>query len=272
MVLLSHIGKIGVWSPDTDASVREGNAHHCPVTLLQWSPTGNRLISGDKVSSFDDKDGDVIVWKVDSRGKLSLMSRYRVRAPVLQILFKNSQHKSRESRTRRDECPPFFIANCRGEIFYADDAGHCSECVQISPEVAALTLDEASDGLYILGDDMTLTHYVQNSDGKLMMDPNDPQIKIGSIFEGNGRITQWIDGNSLVYGGADGSFRVWDNTHGESLILEPPESLSNSTKSICFSKRNEILSILTASGQVRFWYRNSGSTQAAWDVSCSHIA
>jgi WD40 repeat protein len=43
------LGTVAIWSPDTDSSLREGNSHFASISTFEWSPSGNRLITGDKV-------------------------------------------------------------------------------------------------------------------------------------------------------------------------------------------------------------------------------
>jgi WD40 repeat protein len=83
-------GNIGIWSPETDSNVREGKSHQ-NISCLEWSPNGNRLVSGDE-------EGCIVVWKVDLRGKLASLSKYRLQAPIQHVLFKNASKKTRDSR------------------------------------------------------------------------------------------------------------------------------------------------------------------------------
>lgn len=43
-----QIGLVAVWC-DSELILREGVQHHAPITCLQWSPSGNLLISADEV-------------------------------------------------------------------------------------------------------------------------------------------------------------------------------------------------------------------------------
>lgn len=91
-----------MWCVDaSESSVREGNLHSSSITTLEWSPTGNRLITGDEVSIFYrflfiSQDGALIVWKVDNRGKLSTLSQYRLRGAVNHVTFKTNMMKVKD--------------------------------------------------------------------------------------------------------------------------------------------------------------------------------
>jgi hypothetical protein len=40
----------------------------------------------------------VVVWKIDSRGKLTTLSKYRLQASIDHIQFKNQVKKARDTR------------------------------------------------------------------------------------------------------------------------------------------------------------------------------
>ena len=77
-----HKGLISLWSA-SDKSQKEGLVHRSNVSLLQWNTAGNRLISSDR-------DGHTIVWKVDIRGRLTVLCQYRMPLPVKFCLFRTS--------------------------------------------------------------------------------------------------------------------------------------------------------------------------------------
>ena len=64
------IGMIGVWSA-SEGVLREGNIHPSQVVLLSWNALGTRLITSDK-------DGQTVLWKVDARGRLTILFQYRL--------------------------------------------------------------------------------------------------------------------------------------------------------------------------------------------------
>lgn len=88
--LLLTKGIVGLWCLEGEPSFREGIVHDTTITCLEWSPGGNRLITGDE-------EGGVVVWKIDGRGKLSTMSQYRLRGSIDHIVFKPTK-KARDSR------------------------------------------------------------------------------------------------------------------------------------------------------------------------------
>ena len=85
------LGTLGLWCPDFDTTIREGNLHSVQISALSWSPNGNRLITGDL-------EGNIVGWKVDNRGKLSTVAQYRLRGPIRHITFKFDSTKSKENK------------------------------------------------------------------------------------------------------------------------------------------------------------------------------
>lgn len=164
----SQIGNVGIWCPD-DTQLREGLIHHAAITCLEWNPNGNRLVTGDQ-------EGGIVVWKIDSRRKLTIMSKYRLQATIQHILFKLPTKRVRESRfcsiirTKKEDNPPFFIADVQGGIYFADDVGHCAESIITGSKINLMYQNELKDMLVVLGDDFVLSNYIQSADGKLASD------------------------------------------------------------------------------------------------------
>lgn len=78
-----------IWAGDTGSS--EFNIivtpHKDPVTILQWSQHGGRLISGDIA-------GSMVGWKMDGRGQLLMMFHHELKQSLTLIAFKITPPKS----------------------------------------------------------------------------------------------------------------------------------------------------------------------------------
>ncbi|KAJ3023409.1 hypothetical protein HKX48_003326 [Thoreauomyces humboldtii] len=73
-------GMVAVWC-DNEKVLREGNVHQAALSVMEWNPAGNRLVTGDE-------DGGVVVWKVDHRGRLSVLCQYRLSNRITHCLFR----------------------------------------------------------------------------------------------------------------------------------------------------------------------------------------
>lgn len=54
--------------------------HHDPITILQWSPRGSRLVSADTA-------GSILAWKIDSRGQLLMVFHHELKGSFIHIAF-----------------------------------------------------------------------------------------------------------------------------------------------------------------------------------------
>ncbi|KAJ3262217.1 hypothetical protein HK103_002630 [Boothiomyces macroporosus] len=212
-------GIVGLWCLEGEPSFREGIVHDTTITCLEWSPGGNRLITGDE-------EGGVVVWKIDGRGKLSTMSQYRLRGSIDHIVFKPTK-KARDSRNKEKDCPPFFIGVEQGIIFFADDIGHCMECVSLNSRINLLYYHDGRDLLLVLNDEMILSHFVQDNDGKLTLETS--QIKLGGAMNTNGKelASQWIDTDLLAFIVNKLPPRIWDSANEETIVLDRPGNSEN---------------------------------------------
>ncbi|KAJ3271511.1 hypothetical protein HDV01_006562 [Terramyces sp. JEL0728] len=267
-------GTVGLWCLEGDVSFREGNVHDSNVTCLEWSPGGNRLITGDE-------EGGVVVWKIDGRGKLATMSQYRLRGRIDHVAFKptkrakDSRLDRINSRNKEKDCPPFFIGVEQGTIFFADDVGHCMECISLNSRINLLYYHDGKDLLLVLNDDMTLSHFVQDNDGKLTLETSWQQIKLGGALNANGAkelCSQWIDSDLLAFIVNKSPPRIWDSANEETIVLDRPgifqlnqELSAMEYRNLSFCKRNNILAVSTESCHVILWHRFTNMQSNNWE-------
>lgn len=86
-------GTLAIWN-EAEKTLREANRHDCKVGTICWSPNGHRLVSGDEVGGFlylTLKDGKVVVWRCDVRGRLTSLCQYRFKSPIVQSVFRNQK-------------------------------------------------------------------------------------------------------------------------------------------------------------------------------------
>ncbi|KAJ3192139.1 hypothetical protein HK101_006974 [Irineochytrium annulatum] len=175
---------VGLWS-DTDAQLREGIVHHSPITCLEWSPGGTRLISGDE-------EGEVVVWKVDSRGKMASICQYRLKGSLRSCIFRKS--------------PVKLENNSGGRVYHADDMGHCSDAGITLPSIRTLSLFETQI-LAFVTEDLTIIQYQLTEDGKMTMEN---EMKISSANSAAGAQLVWIENGVLAIASGTSSVRLID--------------------------------------------------------------
>lgn len=66
--------------------------------------------------------------------------------------------------------PPFFLGDSSGTIFFADDAGHCTESLCLSEKISLMKFHDGRDLLLVLSEDLMFSHFLLNAEGKLILD------------------------------------------------------------------------------------------------------
>ena len=69
-------GVISIWL-GSDSSIRDGKAHAARVTHMMW--IGMKFVTADE-------DNHVVVWKVDGRGRVGILTEYRLAHPICRCL------------------------------------------------------------------------------------------------------------------------------------------------------------------------------------------
>jgi len=77
-----------VWNKE-EKEVYEGvKTHTSPITILQWSPCGSILVSGDTL-------GNLVLWDGNEQGHITPRSHHDFKDPVCQIVFRTMREDSR---------------------------------------------------------------------------------------------------------------------------------------------------------------------------------
>jgi WD40 repeat protein len=132
-----------------DNATREAHTHSTPVHLIQWNQQGNRLITVDK-------EGNVFVWKVDIRGRMTVLAQYRLGKAIHSCLYQPSTDST-----------SFYLICGNGQVYYADESGHCDELTAIPSNPLAAYILSNQKWLVSLNSDLVLSKTVILADGKL---------------------------------------------------------------------------------------------------------
>ncbi|TPX69392.1 hypothetical protein SpCBS45565_g02472 [Spizellomyces sp. 'palustris'] len=226
-------GTAGIWS-DAEAVLREGNVHGSSITVVEWSPLGNRL------------DGDVVVWKVDPRGRLSILCQYRLHNSITHCIFRSHRQ---ELDLRSGTSPPFFLSTTNGSIHYADDMGHCTESASTASQIATLLMLEHKDMVVIITNDLLLHQYSLASDGKMTQES---QMKLSTSAKADNRavIATWAGPAILALSVGGQPIWIWDIENEENSVLRMEKVRINC---IAFSNTRNMLAAGTDSGHVMMW-------------------
>ncbi|KAI8620888.1 hypothetical protein BC830DRAFT_1096659 [Chytriomyces sp. MP71] len=237
-------GTVGVWS-DTEEVLREGASHGCTITCLEWNTTGTRLISCDV-------EGEVIVWKVDLRGKISSICQYRLKAAVSRCLFRRPSAPRSENK-HLPECSSFFLTcPSLGKVFYADDMGRCSESGTTKAKILSIKLLDAKDEIAIISEDLVYSQYTILQDGKMNLE-NEIKISTAGFNSAKDMKISWVDDGGIVaIVSGTSKIRVLDVMNEESAMLSCGAD-DISINSITYCPTKNMFAVGSTSGSVILW-------------------
>lgn len=112
-------GTIQVWAISRPTPKEDQVVHSGAVCLIKWTPTGHRLITGDRVrptcvasligqrttnsfallGALDTQNGVVGVWKPDGRGRLTPIIQYAKMGPITHCVFCNVKDPEPANKT-----------------------------------------------------------------------------------------------------------------------------------------------------------------------------
>ncbi|KAF3422708.1 hypothetical protein E2986_01971 [Frieseomelitta varia] len=282
-------GKLWVWPGDTGST--EFNLvvtpHRDPITILQWSQHGGRLISADSA-------GSIVGWKIDSRGQLLMMFHHELKDSFAQIVFKTVPPKSMmdisglakaavagDERaldifsswrprtavpttvvTQRDN-HAFYIGTTSGVIYFVDNQGQCTEVLNTNGATLQFLLHhQTRDSLVVMTEGLNIGHFQTDPiTGRLT---ELTKVKLSSRYDilRTGPAMCWIGTNTLAILTGELGVRCWDLHTGDSYVLSPPDSSTGNMAtpqeictSISFCKNNGILAAGTNLGTIYVWKR-----------------
>ena len=244
-------GCVSLWA-EKERSLREDAvSHKGGVTMLQWSPDGSRLLTGDE-------KGVLCVWTVDPRMRLSCVSRYDKSAngggSISHAAFRQSA-AGMAQRPKSSACPPFFFASSSGAVWYADDSSHCSSMLSVGQPLRLLHSSTSKDYLALVSEDATLMRYKWAEDGGSMQ--QDRKVKLSIKGDGS-ELRLVIAGHGLLAAAnAEGCVRFWHLESDDSYLLmfdgKHMAAPKDVITAIDFNPRKRVLCGGTAAGRIVFW-------------------
>ncbi|EZA61734.1 hypothetical protein DMN91_004415 [Ooceraea biroi] len=294
-------GELRVWPGDTGS--QEFNVivtpHRDPITILQWSQHGGRLVSADA-------GGSIVGWKIDSRGQLLMTFHHELKESFTQIAFKTAPPKpvvdisglakaavagderaldlfsSWRPRTAAPTTVPtqrdnhaFYIGTTSGTIYFVDAQGQCKEVLNTDGMALSFLLHhQTRDSIVIMTEGLNIGHFQADPiNGELT---ELTKVKLSGRSD-TSRLTNlalcWVSGNTLAILTGELTVRCWDLHTGDSYVLSPPDSSNGNIAtpqemctSLAFCKSNDTLAAGTNLGTIYLWKRKSVSEcdENAW--------
>ncbi|XP_058796246.1 intraflagellar transport protein 140 homolog isoform X2 [Phymastichus coffea] len=298
-------GELRIWAGDTGSS--EFNIivtpHRDPVTILQWSQYGGRLVSGDIA-------GSIVVWKLDGRGQLLMMFHHELKQSLTHIAFKISPPKpgvdmsglakaavagderaldlfsSWRPRTaaptavsiQRDN-HAFYIGTVNGIVYYIDNQGQCLQVLNMEGSALhSLLHHQTRESLVIMSEGLNIGHFQCDSVTGHLTELTKVKLSGRSDTTKTGPSLCWAGINTLAILTGELMVRMWDLHTGDTYVLTPTESsISGSLttpKEVCTSlsycKTNDTLAAGINLGTIYLWkrkIRGLESDENSWPTS-----
>ncbi|XP_063235193.1 intraflagellar transport protein 140 homolog [Bacillus rossius redtenbacheri] len=233
-------GELRLWAGEREfASVQ--SAHRAPVTVLQWSEQGGRLVSGDTA-------GSLVCSKLDSRNQVLSVIHHELKDALTHIAFRRSPPGIDISGLARaavagDEraldlfsawrprtagqrvafqsggdnlC--FYVSSVSGMLYYVSEEGSCAEVLNTDGSVfRRLLYHERKDCLVVMTEGLNVGQFSVDAKGQLT-----EVMKVKLSGRSQDATMAWAGVGVLAVITGDLSVRCWDLESGENYLLPGP--------------------------------------------------
>lgn len=205
-----------------------------------------------------------------------MLCKYRLTEPILHCSFRPKSFKAPvQPKGKLDESLPFFLGGSKGTVYYADDAGHCTESFTCGKISKMLTF-ESQDLLVIITSELKLLQYKFASSGTAVLDT---EVKLSMAQTDQKLQGCWVGNGLIALSAGTNSIRIWNLVEDENEILSVPGS-SEQISDISFNVQINVLSAGTSSGKILLWKcrvmqekGNQSRKVVSWEVSiCKYQA
>ncbi|XP_011298550.1 intraflagellar transport protein 140 homolog [Fopius arisanus] len=286
-------GEIRIWLGDTATGQFNLTVtpHKDPISLLEWSQHGGRLVSADT-------RGSIVGWKIDTRGQLFIVFHHELNEKFTQITFKISPPKAGVdlsdlaraavagderaldlfSTWRPRTAAPsavnvqkdnltFYIGSSSGTIYYVDSQGQCMEVLNTGGLTLHCLLHHPTrDSVVIMTEGLTIGHFQSESTTGRLTELSRVKLSGKSDFSRTGPAFCWVGANSLAILTGELSVRCWDLFTGDTYVLAPADSTTGNLAtpqeiytSLSFCMSNETLAAGTNLGAIHLWRKKNAS-------------
>ncbi|VEN35720.1 unnamed protein product [Callosobruchus maculatus] len=286
-------GELKVWNKSDKEFANVVGPHKAPITLLEFSEKGSRLVSCDST-------GSVIGWKVDSKGETNLSFHLDLKESITHLtfrltvknhgdfdveglakaavngdenaldMFSNWRPKTTARKFRLQEGADnmnFFVATQAGSVYYINAGGSCIEVLNTEGvPLSCIIYHLTKDYLIAMMEGLTVGYFSVDYQGHLK---ELAKVKLSGRLHtrsvgSNGIV--WAGNNSLAILTGDLTVRVWDIETNDNYVLptslkfyESDDKYSTVNEiftCIAYCKLNQTLCAGTNIGRIYFWTKN----------------
>eukprot|EP01138_Halocafeteria_seosinensis_P001712 gb/GECG01001755.1/.p1 GENE.gb/GECG01001755.1/~~gb/GECG01001755.1/.p1 ORF type:complete len:1428 (+),score=214.78 gb/GECG01001755.1/:1-4284(+) len=255
------------WSNGTITSVDandftasdDTSIHTGAISLIKWSPDGERLVTGDE-------HGTAAIWKLDTRMRPALLQHYQKSGAITQCAFigvtvlgdEHDQGMDATSAGMSARLTSMLIGGDTGIVFYTDDMGTCVDVLtNLTSPIDVMEYFPSSGRLTIITRNLLMTQLQVATDGTLSTLLR-AKISVKSS-KGIKQAASVGPGLLATISDEEGQVRIWDvfgeENYGIKLSSLGSHGVSKADKVNCiaFNPLKSILSVGTAEGKIVLW-------------------
>nr|XP_045238312.1 intraflagellar transport protein 140 homolog isoform X4 [Macaca fascicularis] len=255
--------------------------HTADIAVLSWSPSGNCLLSGDRL-------GVLLLWRLDQRGRVqgTPLLKHEYGKPLTHCIFRlpppgedlvqlakaavsgdekaldmfNWKKSSSGSLLKMgsQEGLSFFVSLMDGTVHYVDEKGKTTQVVSADSAIQMLFYMEKREALVVVTENLRLSLYTVPPEGEA---EEVMKVKL-SGKTGRRADIALIEGSLLVMAVGETALRFWDIERGENYILSPDEKFGfekgENINCVCYCQVKGLLAAGTDRGRVAMWRKVPG--------------
>ncbi|CAG9773857.1 unnamed protein product [Ceutorhynchus assimilis] len=300
-------GDLKVWNGTDKEFIAVVGPHKTPVTLLEFSEKGGRLVSCDS-------SGSVVGWKVDTKGETNMLFHLDLNKESITNLtfrltvktssdfdveglaraavngdenaldmFSNWRPKTTARKFRIQEGSDnfcFFIATQNGSIYYVNANGSCTEVLNTEgTSISHMLYQTNKEALVIMMEGLTIGHFSVDRQGNLS---EIAKVKLSGRLQTSSQGLTWAGNSSLAILAGDITLRIWDLETNDNFVLpttmklyvsdnKASSSVSEIFTCVAYCKLNQTLCAGTNIGNIYFWTKNphllSENVEDQWELN-----
>ncbi|XP_072337471.1 LOW QUALITY PROTEIN: intraflagellar transport protein 140 homolog [Scyliorhinus torazame] len=271
-------GAVIFWSEQgVDEQQIAAGIHRAPITILEWSSNGTRLVTADKA-------GVLMVWRVDQHGRVqgSPLGKQDYGKQLTHCIFKppapgedlvqlakaavsgdeNALDMFNWRKVGKGDAPfkvglqqgiTCFVSVTDGTVYHVGEKGKSLQVLRIDGPIRQLMYMEEKEILMVVTEALFLSQHSIGLDGtsqELM------KVKLSGKAGQKADIV-WVESGLLITATGEIVIRLWDLDKDENYTLTLDEHLGFSTGEIinCISycESKGIIAAGTSKGQVALW-------------------
>ncbi|XP_047465018.1 intraflagellar transport protein 140 homolog [Mugil cephalus] len=265
--------------------------HTACITLLEWSSSGSRLVTGDLI-------GVLGVWKVDARGRLqgNHLVKHDYNKPLTCCIFRPASPgddvkmlarasvsgdesaldmfswKGAPLKMGPQEGLAFYVSTADGKVHSVDEHCKTSPLLSVEGSIKKLFYIEKRETLAVITETLMLSQYTLGPEGGAQVFM---EVKLSSRSGDNVDIV-WTENSLLITATGEPIIRLWDLERDDNYVLSLDETLGFERKEVinCVSycAGKEILAAGTSCGRIAMWRMvvlpgsNRGDARTQWKL------